>query len=327
MRSHYELVVAVSCKNADMSTLSVFKRDSSRSYVPSVQMASDSLPMDSVPPTFCLDVMGNLDLNWRKYGELAKALTGRWKAAARSFADNIHDLKLRCKVVDGQWSYVVTFRNHRDDRSTDELLAMSRRYIRCCYIVIITDYDDADYYSYDPCPKEKILNQLIPWAIQQLRPSSRIFFQHNLFHLSRQDAELCFLTREEADLVYRSLLDSSGFGIRCFGALGLKYYGPESETFLSTLIMEAIVNAWDKADNYLYVCTPRYTGLEEVLSVPVPPGVSRRLLKAKDENKYFMVWSKEKGSMLSCTIDYVEHKISFNSPPEERVYDPNNMCL
>uniref|UniRef100_A0A1I7Y6P6 SLC12 domain-containing protein n=1 Tax=Steinernema glaseri TaxID=37863 RepID=A0A1I7Y6P6_9BILA len=328
--------------------------------------------MDSLPPTFCLDVMGNLDLKWEKYGELAKALTGRWHAAARSFTENIHELQLLCKVYNGKWSYIAAFRERRDDRSDEEILAMNDRYIRCHFIYINTSSEGIEYYN--SCPKEEILNEVIPRVIPQLRPSSRIFFQHNI----------CALSRKDADLFYHSLLDSSGFGIRCFGALALTYYGPESLYFLAILltrgcnfeglllasgwphstamedlivkfmcprpritfyihspegaesqptlkltprIMQAIVNAWDKADSYLYVCTPRYTGLEEVLSVPVPPNVNRRLLKAKYKNKYFIIWSKDSGSTLSCTLNYAEHKISFNSPANERVYDRNNMCL
>uniref|UniRef100_A0A1I7Y6A0 F-box domain-containing protein n=1 Tax=Steinernema glaseri TaxID=37863 RepID=A0A1I7Y6A0_9BILA len=336
------------------------------------RMASDSPTMDSLPCDFCLDVMGHLNLDKDNYKELSTVLSGRWKEAAETYAHNIEDLELRCKVVNGSWSFVKCFLAPRNDISAEEILAMDDRFIRCNYIFINTCLEDIQYYN--PCSKEEILNEVIPRTVQQLRPSSRIFFQHNLCHLSRQDAELFF----------ESFLGSPGFGLRCFGALGLPYYGPESESFLSTLldrscsvecllldsqwpnsqsveellvkflsprdgialyvhppedlesetsltlsstILEAIVNAWDKADSFLYVCAPWQSGFEEVLLVPVWPNVTRKLLKAKYENKYFIVWSKESGSTLSCTIDFTERKISFDSPPDEKVYDPNNLCF
>uniref|UniRef100_A0A1I7YDN4 SHSP domain-containing protein n=1 Tax=Steinernema glaseri TaxID=37863 RepID=A0A1I7YDN4_9BILA len=324
--------------------------------------------MDSVPFAFCMDLMGHLNLDWGKYEKLANVLTGRWKAAANSFAENVHDLELRCKVEEGEWSYIVLADSRSGDKPFDEIVALNDRFIRCKYISI-----DILYEVVDLRPKEEILAQVIPFMAQHLRRSSGIYFRNTPSDLSE----------EEAGMLFGSLLVSHGFGLRDFGTLCLPYYGPESESFLNSLldrgcslqtlcldtswpdsqavediivelftprpkisliiypngdkrnyilsakIFEAIVNAWNKAENLssLNVYGPWHAGSEEVLFVPVPPSVTRKLLKAQEENKSFTVWSKENGSTLSCTIDYTEHKIQFRSPPDDRFNDPDNLTI
>uniref|UniRef100_A0A1I7Y6H6 Tudor domain-containing protein n=1 Tax=Steinernema glaseri TaxID=37863 RepID=A0A1I7Y6H6_9BILA len=329
--------------------------------------------MDSVPSDFCLDVLGFRDVHPWDYEELAKALSGRWKAAADSLADNIQDLTLHCRVENGEWSYASRiYRRNNENRANQDDLPTDRRFLRCKGITFNAVKEDEEY-IYEPCSKEEILDLVVPGMLLQMRRSSCIDFGSTL-------------SPEDASLIFDSFLRWHAFGLHLL-SLWLPYYGPESERFLSTFldrggnlgslilnsswphsesveglvvkflnssdpfvfvvdwtpkefksepsltltpkILEVILNAWDTVEdfNIFFASTPWHAGPEEVLLLPVPPNATRKLLKAEDASKEFIVWSKEDGSTLSCTIDYSKQRTSLNVPSDESVHDPTNIEL
>uniref|UniRef100_A0A1I7YF04 Sugar phosphate phosphatase n=1 Tax=Steinernema glaseri TaxID=37863 RepID=A0A1I7YF04_9BILA len=307
--------------------------------------------MDSVPFTFCLDVMERLNANSWNYQLMEESLTGRWKAAAKRYVENVHNVDVFFNCRDGVWEYSTTVDQAYEDRSLDDLLAMNRRFVRCRAIYVHHAIHPIGYYT--TCTKEEIFNRLIPFMVQQSRSFRTLSFHHSL---SREDARTYF------DL-FRSC---RGFG---FQDLDLPYFGEETEQFLSAClehnlkcltldtswpqsqavedlilkflsagimltinerqdgaseaglklspkILKAVLEAWDKAVNlsFFNVTAPWHDDLELILSIPLPPNVSRTEPKT-NKHKSVVMWSKEDGSVLSCSLYWEEHFIRFRSPP------------
>uniref|UniRef100_A0A1I7Y6I6 NodB homology domain-containing protein n=1 Tax=Steinernema glaseri TaxID=37863 RepID=A0A1I7Y6I6_9BILA len=302
--------------------------------------------MDSVPYAFCLDVIGCLGAHGKNYDcswnckIMEEWLTGRWKAAVRSYTDKVQDITVGFKCIDGQWSYSTNIDKTNKGKSLDELLAMNRRFVRCDHIGVHSGIHPIGYHT--TCPKEEIFTRLIPFLVQQSRFYRRLWFDEGL---SSQDARVYF------DL----FLSCRGFEFR---DLHLPYFGPETVEFLSAClehnikyltlttswpwsqaleeiirkylnvgtgqhfdvfteeddesgesfmcpsILKIIFDAWDKVDNYFEFSTPWCGDLEPMLSIPLPPDVTRTQGKMMDENTSVVLWSKENGSVLSCSVSW-----------------------
>uniref|UniRef100_A0A1I7YES0 F-box domain-containing protein n=1 Tax=Steinernema glaseri TaxID=37863 RepID=A0A1I7YES0_9BILA len=299
--------------------------------------------MDSVPFEFCLDVMGKLQKKDYHYEKMAQTITGRWKAAAQRYADNVCDFEVDLRCDEGKWSCTCIIDNDYYI-SLDDLLAMSRRFVRCRAINVNKELDDDDYTT---CSKEVIFGRLLPLMVQQAHSHGALRFHRSL---SREDARMCFdffrsckgfgfpdlelpYFGEESEQFLSVCLEH---GLKCLTLdtswslsqavenLILKYFttrrsrwtwsrsdpshslkinepeGAENEelsTLISRRILEITVNAWSEADNNFFeVYSPWYGDLGPVLSIPVPPNVTRTEYKISEE--YSVRWSKRNGCIL-----------------------------
>uniref|UniRef100_A0A1I7Y759 DUF3396 domain-containing protein n=1 Tax=Steinernema glaseri TaxID=37863 RepID=A0A1I7Y759_9BILA len=328
--------------------------------------------MDSVPYAFCLDVMGKLGDEAWQYEKMEKSLTGRWKAAARRYADNARDIVVGVNCDEGEWSYFYTMNENFATNSLDELLgkllAMNRRFVRCRAIYVQHEMDNLYHGGYyTTCSKEDIFRRFLPFMVQQARSFRTFRFHHSL---SREDARMYFdffrgykgfgFQDFDLDLPYvgeeseqflsaclelnmvRLTLDTSWSRSQALEDLLLKFFtigrgrwtwskghwlsieepeGEENEELsmvISRRILEMVVNAWNEADsNRFQVHSPWYGGLDPVLSISVPPNVTRTEHKISEQNRYLVLWSKENGSTLRVSLFWNDHYLRLTSHPDE----------
>uniref|UniRef100_A0A1I8AGL8 Ig-like domain-containing protein n=1 Tax=Steinernema glaseri TaxID=37863 RepID=A0A1I8AGL8_9BILA len=324
--------------------------------------------MNSVPFSFCMDVLGKLNAYTWHYQDMEEMLTGRWKAAAGRFAKNVCDVEVCVECDDGVWGYSTVTYSFNDSKSLDEIMARDRRFVRCTSISIQFEVDRVGYCARSS--KEEIFDRLIPFMVQQSHSDRSISFYHKL---SCEDARMYF------DL----LLSCKGFG---FKSVFLPYFGPETERFLAaclkhnlicltlgscwpytqaledmilkhilkrskvdftitrfnraehegglklnTKILNATMDSWNNLDegSYLHVSGYWYDDLEPILSIPMPPNVTRTQHKVEvdDEDVSLILWTKENGFTLSCTLTWTRNYILFTSPPDDRYCHTNRQAI
>uniref|UniRef100_A0A1I7ZWV9 PRKCSH domain-containing protein n=1 Tax=Steinernema glaseri TaxID=37863 RepID=A0A1I7ZWV9_9BILA len=301
--------------------------------------------MDSVPFSFCMDVMGNIQTY--QYKELSNVLSGRWKAAAGRYDDNVHDVRLSIYCEDGEWGYATYMCGQ--EISYEDLLPLDRRYVRCDNIYVSSEPDSCDFPF--KCSKEKLFNQVIPFFIQRSSPYSGIVF-HEFFGdipmehahvylnslrsyidrgLRKTHLDLQYYGQESEDFVAawvdsdrsdRDLcLDSSWPHTQAVEDLVLKYLRPRNRTDffintsrreseeclkMNTTLLKATLDTWSKLNKKCFFRVGgRWTeDMETLLSVPLPPNVTRAEPKADEENVIF--WTREDGSTLNCWISWEE---------------------
>uniref|UniRef100_A0A1I8AGS3 TIR domain-containing protein n=1 Tax=Steinernema glaseri TaxID=37863 RepID=A0A1I8AGS3_9BILA len=181
--------------------------------------------MDSVPFSFCMDVLGRINAYSWHFCKMEEVLTGRLKAATRRYSGNARELDLKINCEEGEWGYSTI--DYHDGDSLDEMLARDRRFLRFRSIDFGHRLGISDEFV-ATCSKEDICNRLIPLIVRQLRPCNNISLWYD-------DGQGSTLSRQHVRMFLDAFLNCKGFRQRCY-SLGLPYFGPESEQFLTTML-------------------------------------------------------------------------------------------
>uniref|UniRef100_A0A1I7YDN9 TIR domain-containing protein n=1 Tax=Steinernema glaseri TaxID=37863 RepID=A0A1I7YDN9_9BILA len=168
--------------------------------------------MDSVPFAFCRDVCGFLGLEKEEFNELADTLTGRWKAAAAQYGENMTPFSLLFGLDDEGWYYRLNSCDRQTDiRSPGELRHLNQRYTPISWIGV-----DRPASFAVRCSREELVMELAPLLRARLRPCTELFMNNNGSY--PRDAELAAVEM---------------FGTPCtFYVLQVRYYSKESEDFV-----------------------------------------------------------------------------------------------
>uniref|UniRef100_A0A1I7Y6A3 FBA_2 domain-containing protein n=1 Tax=Steinernema glaseri TaxID=37863 RepID=A0A1I7Y6A3_9BILA len=294
--------------------------------------------MDSVQFSFCLGVMGSLSVHEWNYENMAKVLTGRWKAAAKRYADNVYDVALGLYHRDGEWYYWIDGDGKAAGLSLEQLLLMNRRFLRCQAIHIGRKFSEFGI----KCSKKEIFTRLLPFMVQQPRSFRILAFYHELntqdtrmyFNyflncrgLGFQSLRLTYFGQETVDFLSKYLdhnvehlyLDTAWPQSQSLEDLIVKFFSAGNKRRLvimrsyvssvanfgltmSPKILKAICDAWDHSEtrNYFRIYVPWNSDLESVRCIPVPLNVTRTESKEDDESR--VVWTKENGSTLSFSF-------------------------
>uniref|UniRef100_A0A1I7Y694 Ig-like domain-containing protein n=1 Tax=Steinernema glaseri TaxID=37863 RepID=A0A1I7Y694_9BILA len=302
--------------------------------------------MDSVPYYFCLDVMKLLQRDCSQFDETVDVLTGRWKAAARRCADNMHTMFVSMFFQDDKWQYTIFDCRENDYGSTfEDVLALDRRFVRCTSIKFVNS--SFGHQSYDTTCS-KILNEMIPFFVQQSGPYSSLHFTTGLpveharmflkplrrwmdLGLSSMYLKMSYYGQQSEDFVAEWVVKDLVEGClhlytswpqtQAVEDLVLKYlrrknyidfyiYGSTSEIEgplnLNAKLLEATLDTWSKLDNdsFFTVGGPWSKDVEDLLSIPLPPNVTRAEPTMDGEKVSTIEWTKEDGATLQCKIEW-----------------------
>uniref|UniRef100_A0A1I7Y750 Ig-like domain-containing protein n=1 Tax=Steinernema glaseri TaxID=37863 RepID=A0A1I7Y750_9BILA len=82
---------------------------------------------------------------------------------------------------------------------------------------------------------------------------------------------------------------------------------------MNAKLLEVTLDTWSKLDNdtTFEVAGIWSEDVEDLLSIPLPPNVTRAEPKMDDEKVSIIKWSKEDGVTLQCKINWEFHLIEF----------------
>uniref|UniRef100_A0A1I8AH84 DUF789 domain-containing protein n=1 Tax=Steinernema glaseri TaxID=37863 RepID=A0A1I8AH84_9BILA len=281
------------------------------------------LPMDSVPFSFCMDVLGKLSANTWHYQEMEEMLTGRWKAAAGRYAKNVCDVAVRVECEDGEWGYSTTTHTFNDySKPLEEIMARDRRFQshsdRSISFYHTLSRQDARMY-FDlllSCKGFGFKSVFLPYFGPETERFLAACLEHNLIYMTLGSCWPHTQALEDMILKHLSKWCNVDFCITSFD-----HAEHEGGLKLSSKILNATMDSWINLDegSYLSVSGPWYDDLEPVLSIPLPPNVTRTQPKVEvdDEDVSIVLWTKENGFTLSCVLYWTRQYILFSSPPYE----------
>uniref|UniRef100_A0A1I7YWI1 SRR1 domain-containing protein n=1 Tax=Steinernema glaseri TaxID=37863 RepID=A0A1I7YWI1_9BILA len=296
---------------------------------------SDPCSMDSVPFVFCRDVCGSLGLHAEKYDELAGTLTGRWKAAATQYAENVGLLEVNFGRDDDGWFYWI-FKHGEviDVPSIDELSALSRRY--AVFIGICADSQNRNELKAVRCSREDIVLRLAPLVRSRIRHNSRFYiyptclrdvaltvfemfrtcywFKHLSigYHGKESEEFLCAYIEKNPSIsvidlvIWPHIAAVEGHLLKLLGSPGFTYmslpYG-QKDVRISLAMINVVFERWCRAENemdFSLYGSPGVT-IEKVMSIPLPPDVTRTV--EKHGTRTVIRWTRRNG----WSLDYDLH--------------------
>uniref|UniRef100_A0A1I7XZI4 FBD domain-containing protein n=1 Tax=Steinernema glaseri TaxID=37863 RepID=A0A1I7XZI4_9BILA len=290
--------------------------------------------MDSVPYVFCRDVCRSLGLENSAYRELSGALTGRWKAASDQHAQNLTTITVQFGKDDVGWFYKMETSDGRLIKSPAELSRCSKRYTAIARVEVVL----LPFWTNEPtrCLKDEIVVELAPLLRERLAPRFCLMVHHcpedvalaayQMFPspFTVDALHIIFHCKESEDLVVAHLdnnprirrLVLSGFPhtttledriLKLLRSASFQCFSLEYNfTIPFTLEMfKAFLDAWLQAEQsitqYLTAIGGGSRGVEprEILSIPVPPDVTRTVKDSPHLNKLSVLWTKANRWYLS----------------------------